>query len=107
MAILVNLWSGKTGEIKRFLERYYQKKVKMDEDVGQWIYIYNKPLDAIDIMSALMDNNDEFQISLCIQVDKADVHLVTHENYNDIIKGLLYLFYEESPEVHTSSDGCL
>lgn len=99
MAILVNLWSGKTGEIKRFLERYYRKDVKMDDDVGQWIYIYNKPLDAIDIMSALMDNIDEFQISLCIQVDKADVHVVTNENCNDIIKAILHVYYEEAPEV--------
>jgi len=98
MAILVNLWSKKSGEIKHFLERYYQKKINMDEDVGQWIYIYNKPLDAIDIISALMDNIEKFQISLCIQVDKGDIHAVTAENYNDIIKGLLILFYEELPE---------
>lgn len=99
MSVLVNLWSRKTGEIKNFLERYYQKDIKMDEDVGQWIYIYNKPLDAIDIICTLMDNQEKFQISLCIQVDKGDVHAVTPENYNDIIKGLYILFYEEIPEI--------
>ncbi|MCX7841597.1 MAG: hypothetical protein N2489_00795 [Clostridia bacterium] len=99
MAVLVNLWSGRNGEIKRFLERYYQKHIKMDEDVGQWIYIYNKPLEAIDIMTALIDNSDKYNISLCIQVDKGDIHSVTPENCNDIIKALMYLYYEEKPEV--------
>lgn len=99
MAIIVNLWSKKEGEIKRFLERYYEKKVNMDDDVEQWIYVYNKPLDAIDMISALMDNNDKYLISLCIQVDGCDVHPVTLENHNDVIKGILCLYYKEAEEV--------
>ncbi|MDP4094784.1 MAG: hypothetical protein Q8920_15675 [Bacillota bacterium] len=99
MAVLVTLWSKKPGEIKRFLERYYQKNIEMDDDVEQWIYVYNKPLNAVDIMSAVMDNNDKYQISMCIQLDKGDVHPVTVENHNDIIKGIFDLFYEETTEI--------
>lgn len=102
MAIAVNLWSQKNGEIKRFLERYYQKPVIMDDDIGQWVYIYNKPLDAIDMISALIDNTDKYKISMCIQLDKGDVHPVTTENHNDIIKGILCLFYNEVPEQEAS-----
>jgi hypothetical protein len=98
MSIAVNLWSKRNGEIKRFLESYYEKKVTMDEDVDQWIYVYNKPLDAIDMISAVVDNNDKFQLLMCIQVDKGDLHPVTYENHNDIIKGLLVLFYSENVE---------
>ena len=99
MAVIVNLWSKKQGEIKRFLERYYRKPINMDEDVEQWIYIYNNPLNSVDIISAVMDNNDMFQISLYIQIDKGDVHMVTVENHNDIIKGMFQLFYKEPTEV--------
>jgi len=99
MAITVTMWSGKIGDIKKFLDKYYGKNVKIDGDVDQWIYVYNKPLEAIDIISAIMDNNDKYSISLCIQIDKGDIHPVTYENHNDIIKGILYLFYEEIPEV--------
>ncbi|MCX8131639.1 MAG: hypothetical protein N3I35_16290 [Clostridia bacterium] len=98
MSIAVNLWSKRTGEIKRFLESYYEKNIIMDDDVDQWIYIYNKPLDAIDMISAVMDNNDKYEICMCIQVDKGDLHPVTYENHNDIIKGILYLFYTENVE---------
>lgn len=98
MAIVVNLWSRRNGEIKRFLERFYEKEIKMDEDVDQWIYVYNKPLDAVDMISTVIDNNDKYQISVCVQVDKGDVHPVTVENHNDIIKGIFYLFYNEASE---------
>lgn len=95
MAISVNLWSHKDGEIKSFLEKFYDKKIKMDEDVNQWIYVYNKPLEAVDLISAIMDNNDKYQISICIQVDEYDLHPITYENHNDVIKGMFYLYYEE------------
>lgn len=98
MSIIVNLWSSKEGEIKRFLEKYYDKKVNMDEDVSQWIYVYKKPLDAVDMISAVMDNSDKYKIAMCIQVDEGDIHPVTAENHNDIIKGIFCLFYEEVPE---------
>lgn len=98
MAITVNLWSDKTGEIKRFLERYYQKDINMDEDVDQWIYVYNKPMEAIDLISTVMDNKDKYSLSICIQVDSFDIHPVTNENHNDIIKGIIYLYYKEHQE---------
>lgn len=100
MALVVNLWSKKTGEIKKFLQTFYQKEINMDDDVEQWIYVYSKPLDAIDIICAVIDNNDKYQISMCLQIDKGDVHPVTQENHNDIIKGILYLYYKDTPD-HT------
>lgn len=95
MVVAVNLWSSKTGEIKRFLEKYYEKEVVMDEDVGQWVYIYKKPLDAVDMISAVIDNNDKYQLNMFIQVDMEQIHPITTENHNDVIKGLFCLFYEE------------
>lgn len=98
MSISVNMWSNREGEIKRFLEKYYGKSVDIDNDVNQWIYVYNKPLEAVDIISALMDNNDKYKIAMCIQVDQGDIHPVTVENHNDIIKGMFCLFYQDSPD---------
>jgi len=99
MAIAVNLWSDKDGEIRKFLERYYDKSVNMDDDVSRWIYVYNKPLEAVDLISAVMDNKDKYRISICIQVDEGDIHPITIENYNDIIKGIFCLYYKELSEV--------
>lgn len=101
MYVTVNLLSRKTGEIKDFLERYYQKELKMDNDIDQWIYVYNKPLQAIDMISTVIDNSDKHKMTLLIQVDRGDVHAVTYENCNDIIKALLYLYYNETGTYQT------
>mgnify|MGYP000073693196 CR=1 FL=1 len=95
MSITVNLWSEKEGEIKRFLEKYYESKVVMDEDVGQWCYIYNRPLESADMISALMDNQDKYEIELGVQVNHGDIYHVNEDNHNDVIKGIFCLFYEE------------
>jgi len=70
MYVTVNLLSKKPGEIKNFLESYYQKKLDMDNDVGHWIYVYYKPLQAIDLISTVIDNSDKHKMTLLIQVDK-------------------------------------
>ena len=103
MAITVNLWSKKSGEIKRFLESYYGKDVMMDEDVGQWIYVFRKPVDAVDMISVIMDNNDKFNILMFLQVGEGDLHPVTFENHNDIIKGIFHLFYSETQEIRANA----
>ncbi|MCR4434772.1 MAG: hypothetical protein QHH06_04130 [Clostridiales bacterium] len=99
MSALISLWSRKTGEIKKFLESYYQKEIEMDDDVERWIYVYNKPLDVVDMISTVMDNNDKYDIAVCLQIDKGDIHPVTVENLNDIIKGIFCLYYEEPKEL--------
>jgi len=68
----------------------------MDSDVDQWMYVYNKPLEAVDIISTVVDNSHKYDITMYIQVDAEDLQPVTYENHNDIIKGLFSLFYEES-----------
>lgn len=95
MPVTVSLVSERQGEIKKFLERFYQSEVNIDEDVGQWIYIYHKPLDAIDLISAVIDNNDDYKLDISVQVEKGDTWKVTAENHNIIIKGLLLMYYKE------------
>ena len=96
MYVTVNLLSKKPGEIKNYLQRFFQKELNMDSDVEQWVYVYHKPLEAIDMISTVIDNSDKHKMSLFIQVNKGDIHAVTYENCNDIIKALLYLYYNET-----------
>ncbi len=95
MSIAVSLCSEQRGEIRKFLEKYYDKQIALDEDVEHWIYVYHKPVDAIDIISIVVDNRDKYDISLCVQIDAEELYPVTFENHNDVIKGILCLYYEE------------
>lgn len=95
MSITVNIWSRKDGEIKSFLERFYQSEVTMDEDIAQWSYVYRNPLESVDIISALIDNSHKYDIGLGVQIDNNELYRVSEENHNDVIKGIFCLFYEE------------
>lgn len=96
MKLKVNLWSRKTGELKRFLESYYNKPIEMDEDAGEWTCTYGKPLEAADMISAVIDNNDRYQLVLCIQMDEGQMHVINSNNHNEIIKDMYNLFYHEN-----------
>lgn len=96
MKLIVNLWSRKKGEIKRFLESYYDREVEMEEDTAIWACVYGKPMQAVDIISAVMDNSDKYKIAICIQMDEVQLHHITVDNYNDVIKDIFNLFYNEN-----------
>jgi len=96
MKLTVNLWSRKYGEIKRFLENYYERDMEMDEGTGEWACTYRKPMEAVDMISAVIDNNDKYQIAICIQLDEGQLHLITVNNHNDVIKDIFNLFYREN-----------
>lgn len=98
MNLTVNLWSGKKGEIKRFLDMFYDRDSNMDEGTGEWEYVYKKPLEAIDIINAVMDNSDKYQINLCIQIDEGQMFHITSDNHNEVIRDMFGLFYNECNE---------
>ncbi len=96
MSVSVNLLSAKAGEIKRFLASFYGKDVDLEDDVGHWAYVYYRPLESVDMISAVIDNHDKYQIALCIQINRGDFCQVTYDNLNDVIKGIYCLFYDEN-----------
>lgn len=96
MKLTVNLWSRKTGEIRRFLKSYFNKEVELCESTGAWACNFSKPLDSVDLISAVMDNNDKYQIAVCIQIDQGQLHLITPDNHNDVIRDIYNLFYNEN-----------
>ncbi len=106
MSLTVNLWSRRNGELERFLECYYDKETQPEEmleieqieemDGGEWSCVYNRPLEAVDVISAVMDNNDRYQILVCVQIDEGQMYIITPENYNEVIRDIFLLFYNES-----------
>lgn len=96
MSLTVNLWSRRTGEVKRFLEKFYKRKIEFDDGGKEWVCTYGKPLEAVDIISAVLDNDDTYQINICICLDGGQLHHVTHENHNEIVKDMFQLFYNEN-----------
>ena len=85
MLASVNLFSTKENEINKFLDSFYQKKVDTNYLLS-WSKEYNNPIDIIDIMSALIDNNETYDISMWISLDEGFFINVTEENADKIIR---------------------
>lgn len=96
MPVIVNLLSSNEGTLKNFLDSFFEKNSKLDEDVVEWIGIYNKPLEAIDMMTAVIDNTEKYDIRLRVSMDAGLLVDVSQNNINDIIKFMFYRFYESA-----------
>lgn len=89
MLITVSLMSKKEGEIKRFLDSYYGKESDVDELVIEWIYVYRNEMQAISLIDTVMDNYDEYDLSLWIKIDDEDVIEVTKHSRTRITKEIM------------------
>ncbi|MDK2798458.1 MAG: hypothetical protein PWP27_38 [Clostridiales bacterium] len=85
MLITVNLMSQEKGEIKRFIDNYFEKESDVDTDVVEWIYVYRNSMEAADIIDVLMDNYNDYNISLWVQIDDEDITEVTKHNRSKIM----------------------
>lgn len=93
MSISISLWSTVQGEIQRFLRKYYGKDVLIDNCSGSWVGEFINPLETIDLISALMDNIHNYNIAIYLHMENGYLHRITNENYNDVIKGLISIYY--------------
>lgn len=93
MSTIINLYSEKKGEIKRFLDLYYSNNFPSLENALFWKKEFDNPIDMIDIISCLIDNNTNFSINLWISLDKDIYICIGDHNINKIIKYL----YERYP----------
>ena len=92
MEITLNLLSEKENAISNFLTKYYEKDLMADKDTAEWSYILPNPLDAINIISAVMDNSLEDILTVWISFDPNVFLKVKKDNYNEIIKYILERF---------------
>ena len=85
----LNLYCKDQNELSTFLERFYNKKIeKSIENIT-----FDNPIEMIDLISAIIDNNDKYNISAWINLDEDIFIKISNSNLNDIIKYL----YESYP----------
>ena len=91
MNALINFYSEKNGEIKRFLDLYYSKNFEIENNLF-WKKEFQNPIDMIDIISCFIDNNYKFQMNLWISLDKDIYICITDSNLNKIIKYIYEIY---------------
>lgn len=85
----LNLYCKDPNELSSFLERFYNKKFeKSIENIT-----FDNPIEMVDLISAIIDNNDKYNISAWINLDEDIFIKISNSNLDDIIKYL----YERYP----------
>lgn len=84
MEAVVNLYSENDGEIKKFLELFYQAEISLEQNLF-WEKIYDNPIDMIELVSCFIDNKEKFKINLWISIDNGVFINITDDNLDDII----------------------
>ena len=85
----LNLYCKDQNELSSFLERFYNKKFeKSIENIT-----FDNPIEMVDLISEIIDNNDKYNISAWINLDEDIFIKISNSNLDDIIKYL----YERYP----------
>ena len=92
MNFSINIYSNEKGEIRKFLESFYSKKIILQNELF-WNKNFNSPFDLIDLISCYIDNNDKFNLNIWISLDKNVFISITPNNINELIKYI----YERYP----------
>lgn len=92
MNFSVNIYSNAKGEIRKFLEAFYSKKLIIPNELF-WNKNFNSPFELIDLISCYIDNNDKFKFNIWISLDKNIFICITENNINELIKYI----YERFP----------
>ena len=85
---VLKLLSTKKGEINKFLSKFYNTNLNVEEDL-KFKKEYTNPIELTDIIGVFVDNSDDYEIKMWISLDKNIFINITNENANLIIK---YLF---------------
>ncbi len=88
----INLVSEKENTINDFLTKFFEKDMMTDSFTTEWSYVLPNPLDAINIISAVMDNSLENELEVWVSFDPNVFIKVKTDNYDEIIKYILERF---------------
>ena len=93
MNALVRLYSDEEREISSFLSRFFQNKEIAIEDELLWQKEYANPLEMVDMMGALIENQEDYKINMWISLDQDLFINITKSSIDSVIRYL----YERYP----------
>ena len=92
MTSTVNFYSKQYGEINKFLSKYYNTEMGLDNSL-KWEKKYNNPIEITELIGTFIDNIDNYKINMWVSID-TDIYIrISNENADLVIKYL----YERFP----------
>lgn len=91
MISFVNLNSNKNSEVNKFLSKFYNTNLNIDDN--HWEKEFSNPIEIAELIGAYIDNIDDYDLSMWLSLDEGVIVKVDTSNADDIIKYL----YERFP----------
>lgn len=91
MLAFVNINSKKTGEVNRFLSKFYNNNLKLKNN--NWEKKFSNPIEIAELIGVYIDNFEDYELSFWFSLDDGIIVKVDKTNANEIIKYL----YERFP----------
>ena len=88
----VNLYSNNNNDINKFLSFFYDENLHLENKIKHSI-CFEAPNLMIDLITALIENNEKYDINVWICLDKGLFINVTEHNLDSIIRYI----YERFP----------
>ena len=92
MIAKITLYSNKKGELNKFLSRFYDTNLGIENSL-KWEKESANPVELAEIIGTFIDNSDDYYLNMWLCLDKDVFVNVTSENADDIIRYL----YERFP----------
>ena len=84
---ILNLFSETKENLKDFLNKFYNTSFSLSD--SKFEKEFDNPIDMIEIISTLIDNNEKYPIGIWVSIDKDIFINITENNLNTIIKYFL------------------
>ena len=88
MEATVSLYSEKIGELNKFLSKFYNTNLEI-EDKLNWEKKFANQIELADIIGTFIDNIENYFITMWISLDSDIFIRISDTNANNVIK---YLF---------------
>ena len=84
----VTLFCESTNNLKNFLKLFFSHEINLKNEL-YYEKEYGNPIDMIELITTIIDNNNKFNIAIWINIDKNIYINVTENNLEKIIRYLL------------------
>lgn len=83
-----NLFTENKSTLNEFLNKFYGKPINLENNLN-FEKDFENPVDMVELISTLVDNNEKYNISIWITLDKNLYINITEHNLDKVIK---YIF---------------
>ena len=88
MIAKITLYSNKTGELNKFLSRFYNTNLDIENSL-KWEKESANPVELAEIIGIFVDNSDDYVLNMWLSLDKDVFIKISPLNADIIIK---YIF---------------